>query len=138
MTTLADNLPRKYLLGDFDDLDMVDADIIYEGAAVGDNGSGLARPLVAADPFLGFASRKADNAAGAAGAKNVNVRARGTTRLTVVGASSDADIGEDVYASDDNTFTLTASGSSVIGTVVNWITSTTCDVYFESVSRRSI
>jgi len=58
MTTLAVNLPRSYEQGDRNDLPVVAADIIYEGAAVGDNASGLARPLVAADPFLGFAERR--------------------------------------------------------------------------------
>ncbi|MCI0430769.1 MAG: cytoplasmic protein, partial [Rhodospirillales bacterium] len=67
MTTLAADKPRTYELGDVNELPVVAADIIFEGAAVGDNGSGVARPLVAGDPFRGFAIENADNATGAAG-----------------------------------------------------------------------
>src|SRR5688572_29547440 len=106
MTTLAANKPRAYEIGDTQSLPMVATDIIYEGAAVGDNASGLARPLVAADPFMGFAERTADNATGAASAQRVEVRVRGQVEIPVTGAASAADVGEAVYASDDDTFTL--------------------------------
>lgn len=138
MTTLAANKPRDYEIGDFNELPMIASDIIYEGAAVGDNGSGLARPLVAGDPLLGFAQRQADNSAGAASAINVLVRQRGEIVLTVTGVASADDVGATVYASDDDTFTLTASTNTAIGKVARWITSTTCVVYFEAVQVRSI
>lgn len=138
MTTLAADKARAYELGDLQDLPMIAADIIYEGAAVGDNGSGLARPLAAADPFLGFAERIADNSAGAASAKNVRVRTRGSVVVAVTGAASAADVGEAVYASDDDTFTLTSSGNSAIGKVARWVSGTTCVVYFEALTHRSI
>ena len=114
------------------------ADIIYEGSAVGDNASGLARPLVSADPFLGFAATQCDNSAGAASAKTVRVRSKGYVQLSVVGVASAADVSELVYASDDDTFTLTASTHGTIGKVARWVTGTTCIVYFEAVPQRSI
>jgi hypothetical protein len=138
MTTLARNTPRAYESGDVQELPMVATDIIYEGAAVGDDGNGLARPLVAADPFLGFAIRQADNAAGAASAVKVAVKVRGQVQLTVTGASSAADVGETVYASDDATFTLTAGSNTAIGKVARWVTSTTCVVAFEALGFRSL
>ncbi|HWH75556.1 MAG TPA: hypothetical protein VNV16_14960 [Methylibium sp.] len=138
MTTLAANKPRGYELGEFNELPMIAADIIYEGAAVGDNGSGLARPLVALDPFMGFAQRKADNSAGAASALKVQVRTKGLIELSVTGAASAADVGEAVYASDDDTFTLTSTNNTPIGKVHRWVSGTTCVVYFEAVSARSI
>jgi len=139
-TTLSDNFVREYQgqIEDFNDLPVVATDIIYEGAAVGDNGSGYARPLVAADPFMGMAQRKADNSAGAAGAINVKVLEKGYVVLTVVGVSGVGDQRETVYATDDNTFTLTASAASSIGKVARHISGTSCLVYFESSSRRSI
>ena len=140
MATLAANTPRAYdIMGDErdNDLPVINADIIYEGAAVGIS-SGLARPLVAADAFQGFALQKADNAAGAASAINVRVRERGAIQLAVAGASAVTDRSSTVYATDDNTFTLTASGASSIGKVLRWVTSTTCIVYFESAALRSI
>ena len=138
MTTLAADKARNFELGDLQDLPMIASDIIYEGAAVGDNGSGLARPLVAADPFLGFAERTADNSAGAASALRVRVRTRGQVQLAVVGAASAADVSETVYASDDDTFTRTASTNTAIGKVSRWVSGTTCIVAFEALPFRSL
>jgi len=138
MTTLAADKARNFELGDIQELPMIASDIIYEGSAVGDNASGLARPLVALDPFLGFAERTADNSAGAASAKTVRVRTRGQVQLTVVGASSAADVSETVYASDDDTFTLTSTSNTAIGKVSRWVSGTTCIVAFEALPFRSL
>lgn len=133
MTTLADNLARDFQLGDREDYPVIATDIIYEGAAVGENGSGYARPLQAGDAFLGFAVSKADNATGSAGDVKVTVRARGRVRLTVAGATAiTANDRVAVYATDDNTFTLTASGASLIGYVSRWIASTDVVVEFDA------
>lgn len=137
MATLAADSPRDYELGDFNELPVVASDIIYEGAAVGDS-SGNARPLVAADPFQGFADRKADNSTGAAGDINVRVRQKGFIPLPVVGVTGIADEGSTVYASDDDTFTLTATANSTVGKVARFISGTTVLVYFEAAALRSI
>ena len=138
MTTLADNEPRAYETGDFNDLPVIAADIIYEGAAVGENASGYFRPLVAGDDFGGMAVKKADNSSGAAGAINVKVRQKGRITLNVTGVTAVTDEQSTVYASDDNTFTLTSSGNSAIGKIIRWISGTKCVVAFEAVSGRSI
>jgi len=138
MATLAQDKPRAFGVGDFNELPVIASDIIFEGAAVGDNASGLARPLVAADPFLGFAKERCDNSAGAASARNVKVFERGKIELDVTGVASAADVGEAVYASDDDTFTLTSAGNSAIGKVVRWVSGTRCVVYFEGVQVRSL
>jgi hypothetical protein len=138
MATLAQDKPRAFGVGDFNELPVIASDIIFEGAAVGDNASGLARPLVAADPFLGFAKERCDNSAGAASARNVKVFERGKIELDVTGVASAADVGETVYASDDDTFTLTAGSNSAIGKVVRWVSGTRCVVYFEGVQVRSL
>lgn len=132
MTTLAANKVRSYELGDGQEYPVVATDIIYEGAAVGENGSGYARPLVAGDPFLGFALRKADNAAGAAGDVRVEVRRRGEIQVAVVGATTI--VANDhplVYAADDDTFTLTAGSNTIIGRVARWVSSGVCVVEFD-------
>lgn len=121
MTTLAADKPREFMQGDFVEYPVVATDIIYEGAAVGENGSGFARPLVAQDPFLGFAVRKADNAAGAAGDKRVTVRRKGTIKLPISALAITANDRPKVYASDDDTFTLTSTSNTLIGTVLYWI-----------------
>jgi len=138
MSTLAKNAVRAFEEGDINELPAVQADIIYEGAAVGDNGSGYARPLVAADPFLGFATRKCDNSAGANGAKNVKVKEKGKIVLAVTGVTGVGDVEDAVYASDDDTFTKTSSSNSAIGKIIRHISGTQCVVYFEAVQARSI
>jgi len=120
MTTLAGDQPREYYQGDFYNFPVIATDIIYQGAAVGDNGAGYARPLVAGDPFRGFADNKADNSTGLAGAKTVRTRTRGNIQLEIA-ALAITDVGKSVYASDDNTFTLTATANSKIGTVSSWV-----------------
>lgn len=141
MTTLAaDKARTKEIHGnEFDtDLPAIANDIIYEGAAVGENGSGYFRPLVAADPFAGFALTRCDNSGGAAGDKNVHVRAKGTMVLSVVGVTAVTDEGSTVYASDDDTFTLTSTSNSAIGKIIRHISGTQVVVAFEAASLRSL
>jgi hypothetical protein len=133
MTTLAANALRDYQLGDNEDYPVIASDVIYQGAAVGENGSGYARPLAAGDAFLGFALSPADNASGSAGDINVTVRTRGRVRLTVVGATAiTANDRPIVYASDDDTFTLTAGSNTPIGRVARWYASTDALVEFDA------
>jgi len=124
MATLAKNEVRTYELGieDFNDLPVIESDIIYEGAAVGDNGSGYFR----------------HNSNGANGDINVRVKECGKIVLDVTGVTGVADKDSVVYASDDNTFTLISSGNSAIGKIARWISGTKCVVAFEAVSIRSI
>ena len=116
MTTLAVDKPRTYELGDLNEFPVIASDIIYEGAAVGDNGSGYARPLVAGDPFRGFAIENVNNSTGAAGDKRVKVKKWGEIVLSITSLAI-TDVGKAVYASDDDTFTLTAGSNSHIGFV---------------------
>lgn len=143
MTVLAKNAVRKYENGHtevYNDLKMIAADIIYDGAFVGDNASGYARPLVAADPFWGISVKKKDNTAAgaAAGDKSVRVKEEGYIVMAVTGASAVSDKDSTVYASDDNTLTLTSSGNSTFGKVHRWVSGTICVVHFQSVSQRSL
>jgi poly-gamma-glutamate capsule biosynthesis protein CapA/YwtB (metallophosphatase superfamily) len=140
MTTLAVNKVRAFDVSgvdEFGDLPAVATDILYQGSAAG-LASGYARPLVAADDFVGFVHEKCDNAAGAAAAKNVKIKSRGYVTLAVTGVTAVTDVGSTVYASDDDTFTLASTGNSSIGKIVRYISSTTVVVYFEAKSLRSI
>jgi hypothetical protein len=131
MTTLAVDKARTFELGSINELPVIATDIIYEGAAVGDNGSGYARPLVAGDPFRGFAESNVDNSTGAAGAKNVRVRTEGLVQLSV-GSLAITDVGKPVYASDDDTFTLTATSNSYVGRVHRFISTGVGIVAFDA------
>jgi len=119
MTTLAADKPRAYNLSGSDkrqEYPIIANDIIYEGAAVGENASGYARPLAAGDVFLGFALEKCDNTGGAAGDKRVKVRTAGIIDDLAVGSLAITDNDRvAVYASDDDTFTKTALSNSLIG-----------------------
>lgn len=110
MTTLAIDTPRVEELGIQNDIPIIAADIIYEGAAVGVvKGTGHARPLAVGDKFAGFAITKCDNAAGTAAAKTVKVVSQGKMKLSVTGAVI-TDLGMPVYASDDDTFSFVPTG----------------------------
>ena len=135
MTTLAINVPRDYRLGELEDYPVIASDIIYEGAAVGDNGSGYARPLAAADPFLGFCVIPVDNSAGAAGDQRVHVKTLGAIKLSVSSLAI-TDVGKPVYASDDNTFVLTQSTNTCIGHVRQYISSGVGIVEFRATKSR--
>lgn len=137
MTTLAVDKPRAYEQGDIEEYPVIASDIIYEGAAVGENGSGYARPLAAGDAFMGFAIEKVDNSTGAAGAKTVRVKQRGYIRLPVTSlAITDNDLVK-VYASDDDTFTKASTGNSLIGYCARFISTGVGIVYFDTALAKS-
>ncbi len=133
MTTLAADTNRVFELGDINELPVIASDIIYAGSAVGDNGSGYARPLVAGDKFKGFADKKADNATGAAGDVNVRVKAKGRIQLSITSLVV-GDLGKRVYASDDNVFTLTAGSNSEVGFVYRFVSSGVGIIEFDTIT----
>lgn len=131
MTTLAKNVPRSFELGTENDIPVIASDIIYEGGAVGIvAGTGHARPLVGGDRFGGFALRQADNSAGLAAAINVRTRKSGEVELSVSGAVI-TDIGQPVYATDDDTFVFLPTGATFIGFVKRFVSSGVVMVEFD-------
>jgi predicted RecA/RadA family phage recombinase len=126
---LTADAPRVYELGNINELPVAASTTIYEGAAVGDNGSGYARGLVAGDPFRGFAESQADNSAGSAGDIDVRLITEGKIKLTITGVGLD-DVGQEIYASADGTFTLTAGSNTLIGFVYRYVTTNTAIVKF--------
>ncbi len=132
MTTLAKDKLRVYELGDIAEHPAIASDIVYDGAAVGIDSSGNARPLASGDEFAGFCIAKIDNSAGAAGDKRVRVKAYGLIELDVTGADA-TKVGEPVYATDDDTFTLTKATDAVrIGYVHRHVSSTKVIVAFRA------
>lgn len=144
MATLTKDKPRTYeqFAGhpDYNEVPIIAADTVFAGAAVGESStSGTGRPLQAGDTFKGFCVEKCENESGAAAAKNIKVLASGKVVLNVTGVDNLNDEGATVYASDDDTFTLSSSGNSAIGKVERVIsTSGTALVFFEADYRRSI
>lgn len=136
MTTLAADALRTQEVGDVEEYPVIASDIIYGHAAVGIvDASGHARPLVAGDRFAGFAEKRCDNSAGAAAAKTVRVMKRGKIVLSVSGAVI-TDVGNPVYASDDDTFQFSPVGGSFVGFVERFISSGVVLVAYDALSFR--
>jgi len=135
-TTLAANKVRSYEGGTRNAFPVIAADIIYEGGAVGIvDASGHAQPLAAGNRFAGFAEAKADNSAGAAAAINVDVIESGKVQLSVSGALI-TDVGQPVYATDDDTFGFSPVSGVFIGFVHRFVSSGVAVVAFDALHYR--
>src|SRR3990172_8303071 len=133
MTTLAKDSYRIKVIGDVNEIPVIAADIIYEGSAVGVvKASGHARPLTSADKFAGFAEAKADNSVGSAADINVRMAARGVVKLSVSGAVI-TDVGQPIYATDDDTFVFLPTGGVYVGKVVRFVSSGVVEVEFDAI-----
>lgn len=131
MTTLAADALRNLEIGSIEQYPVIASDIIYALAAVGIvDASGHARPLSGGDRFVGFAEKRADNSAGAAAAKDVRVISAGKIKLSVSGAVI-TDVGQPVYATDDDTFVFSPVGGSFIGYVDRFVSAGVVVVKFD-------
>src|SRR5262249_40972104 len=136
MTTLAANKPRSLEMGEVNEFPVIAADIIYEGAAVGQvAGTGHSRPLATGDRFSRFAESKAANSAGAAADINVRVIYRGMAELTISGVVI-TDVGQPVYATDDDTFTMDPTSGVFIGFVHRFVSAGVAVIEFDALSFR--
>lgn len=131
MTTLAVNSPLPDVVGNLGAIGIIAADIVYEGAMVGDNAAGYGRPLVAGDKFRGHSIDKVDNASGAAGAKNITLM-QGRYRKIVALVGLITDVGQPVYASDDAVVTFDAAGNSYVGRISRYESATKMEVEFDT------
>jgi len=95
---------------------------IYRGAIVGVTSAGFARGLVAGDAFAGIAYEEKDNSAGADGAMLVRVWTVADIEHAVASVAQ-TDVGRPVFASADDTLTLTGAGNSYVGTIVDYVSS---------------
>ncbi len=131
MTTLAVNVARAFVLGNENDFPAI-SDIFFEGSAVGlVDGTGHARPLESTDRFVGFVQEKLDSSLVAAAVRNVRVKKRGVVKLSVSGAVI-TDVGQPVYATDDDTFVFSPVGSVFIGKIVRFDSAGLVDVEFDA------
>jgi len=132
MTTLAVDSPLTIVTGDFNAIGIIADDIVFEGALVGDNFAGYGRPLVAGDLFVGHSLEQVVNTGGLAGAKNIRLRTgRYRGKVTISGVLI-TDVGKEVYASDDDTYTLSSYGNSRVGVVIRYDSTNKAIVEFQT------
>ncbi len=125
------NIPLHHVRGEQSEHPMVGSDIIYEGAMLGLS-AGYARPLTAGDPFLGHAAEYYDNSSGSSGDHNILLyRGRYRLQVTITGVAI-TDVGKRVFASADDTLTLTAGANSQVGVVVRYVATDTAIVEFQT------
>lgn len=113
MALTANRDVNRYVDQDIRQLQVKASANVFKGSFVGHSG-GFARPLEAADPFLGIAYEEADNSSGADGDKKVRLYTIGDFDHALTGAVI-TNIDDPVYASDDGTLTFTSAGNSFVG-----------------------
>lgn len=103
----------------------VAVDIIYRGAMVMYNTSGFLAPCAtgAGNVFAGIAEEEVDNSAGSAGDVECKHKSEGVYLLTGAGFVQ-GDVGEDVYASDDDTVTKTSLNNPKVGKIMKFVSAT--------------
>lgn len=106
---------------------------VFQGSLIGKTATGYGRALEAGDTAMGFAKDNVDNTDGTDGEKIVEVKSMGKVSLFISGLTI-ADIDKDVYASDDNTFTLTSTDNSKVGKIIRFEKSDYAIVYFNFLS----
>jgi len=133
MATLDKDSPQILVGGDMSSVPIIASDIVYEGSMVGDNGAGYGRPLVAGDKFLGHSITRVTNATAVAGAFNIRLRT-GAYRLVCDLVGLITDVGQPVYASDDQVLSLaagiTTTKNSYVGRISRYVSATKMEIEF--------
>ncbi len=121
---LADNVQVEEKDGILRDVP-VSVDHIYRGAICTFNAAGYLAPagLAVSEVFAGIAIEEVDNSAGSAGDVSCRVKCEGRFLLTGSGFVQ-GDLGEVVYASDDETITKTAGTNPPIGMIDGYVSAT--------------
>ena len=130
---LTKNIQPIYEIGEVNEAPLTASAKVFLGAALGYTGNNTVRPLVAGDKFAGFAIDAYDQTLGVV---NARFKEEGYIRLAVTGVAVNTAIGTAVYASDDGTFTLTASTNSYIGSVYRVEASGIAVVEFDADGRK--
>lgn len=119
---------------------MVASAQVYQGSALGFS-AGNVRALTAGDGFAGFSTEEKLNTS-TAGEKTIEAITRGVLEeVSITGATGVINCippNNDVYMSDDGTFTLTIGSNTKIGHIIGYNASTgKFSVYFEAIGWRS-
>jgi hypothetical protein len=114
------NAPLEQEIGDRNECPVAAGQRLYRGSMAFADGAGRATTVLGAK-FLGHVVAEANNAGGGAGAINA-VLYGGRYRLQcAVPSVALTSIGAEVFASDDNTLTLTPGANTRVGRVVRYV-----------------
>lgn len=102
---------------------------LFGGALVSKNAAGYAKSAsdTASELFLGVLDKTSKNATGAAGAKIARVWKHGVFTFAASGLTQ-ADVGVQVYAVDDQTVGKTTTNSVLVGRIVEVLSATSARV----------
>jgi len=126
MSALTDNVEINEKEGKIASCPVVASDILYRGALLKHNAAGYLAPCAAeaGARFAGVCYQKVDNSAGAAGDVEGKVIQKGTFLMTGAGFAQ-SDVGNNAYASDDNTISNTQGANEQdVGVVVGYVSAT--------------
>ncbi|MGB5063527.1 MAG: capsid cement protein [Candidatus Competibacter sp.] len=130
---LSEDTLRRFEIGDINELVVAAGATIFEGAFVfalkADFTAVVDSPAISTHQFAGVATKHAS------AGERVRLKHRGWIEMPVTGASA-ASAGAVVYASDDNTLTLTAGTNPPVGYIHRHVNGTTCIVEFRSTIER--
>jgi hypothetical protein len=118
---LLKNTPITVLEGKLQAYPLYQAIHAYEGSLIFKRSDGYVTNVAGGNVFLGHAYAEANNANGGDGALEVFVRTGNYFAKAAVASLAITDLGSPVYASDDGTLVLTASGNSRVGRVAKFI-----------------
>jgi hypothetical protein len=141
MTALTEDKKVQYKEGVDIPIPVASGETIYAGGFVCVNADGYALP--GADTsnliFVGVAREYVDNSGGSDGDENVTVRRRGVFKATMGNSVTQANVGDSVFLSDDQTLDLTADVSNNIyaGIIAGYIDSTHVWVDIEPAVRQA-
>ena len=134
---LSANTTLTFIRGEDSQAPVKGTTTIYEGAMLGET-SGYVRGLVAGDLFRGHALEYIDNSGGSDGTLYVKL-IRGRYRLQVTLSSvAITSVGDQVYASADDTLTLTPGSNTRVGVVDRYVTTDTAIVEFQTMEIAAI
>ena len=102
---------------------------VYAGGMVGLQTTGYCRALVEGDIFLGHSTGKFDNSSGSAGDLFAHFHSDSYEGEVTITSVAITDVGKPVYATDDNTYTLT-TGGTLVGSVKRYVTTNIALVEF--------
>jgi len=108
----------------------------YKGSMISisesSDSQGYGRCLTAGEVFAGHALEAFDNSDGDNGDVDIRLRGSAKYRLQVeISGAVVTDIGSVVYASDDETYTLTEGSNTKVGKITRFVESGVCEVEFE-------